>query len=470
MKGKMTRREFMVSLATVTAGASIHPLWSKSAYPQNLPNVLIIQPDQHRGTIMGCAGDQQVITPNLDQLAAEGIRFTHCASSSPLCSPFRASMQTGLYIHKHGIDKNNILLDPKFKTIAEFFTEKGYATGYIGKWHLDGGIPDPQPGGFIEPGPRRQGYQEWYGYEKSHEYLKVWKYNENREQVRVEGYNWEPTWHTDMFLDFAKRNRDLKKPWMYYLAYGPPHDPEQCLKKYLDLYPPEKFELPPDTRNLFNGEDEQKLRILLQIYYGLVSAIDVEIGRVVKGLKGLGLDENTIILYTSDHGDKLGSHCTPERLRGKASPYATAFRIPLIIRWSGKIKENQICNALVSGVDLAPTILDIAGIAVPPEMQGNSMASWCFNQKGRSNEAIYMGLGGVSSKNGWRAVWDGRYVYSPIGFNILYDHKNDPYEMKNLIDSADYKKERKRLDALMLKLARKTEDPMLPLVEQVCVT
>ena len=120
------------------------------------PNVLVIQPDQHRGTVMGCAGDSQVKTPNLDRLASEGIRFSRCASSSPVCSPFRGTMQTGLYCHTHGVDVNNILLNPELITFADLFADAGYATGYIGKWHLDGFKPRGW-GGFIEPGPRSSG-------------------------------------------------------------------------------------------------------------------------------------------------------------------------------------------------------------------------------------------------------------------------------------------------------------------------
>lgn len=467
-KNKISRRQF---LRTSLAGSSFFytpNLFSKNKTLQKPPNVLIIQPDQHRGTILGCAGDAQAITPNLDRLAAEGIRFTHCASSSPLCSPFRGTMQTGLYPHKHGVDRNNILLNPELKTIAELFAEQGYATGYIGKWHLDGGIPDPQPGGYIEPGPRRQGYQEWNGYEKNHEYFKVWKYNQNREQVRVMGYTWEPTWHTDMALDFARRNRDRKKPWMYYLAYGPPHLPEECPQKYLDLFDPTALNLPPDVSTKFSPEVEKRLRKHYQMYYAQVKSIDNEIGRLLKGLKELGIDENTIILYTSDHGDKLGSHCTPKKLRGKASPYATAFRIPLIVRWPNKIPGSRVSNALVSSVDLAPTILDLAGIKIPPGMQGDSMGSWCLKGKGTTNKSIYLGLGGVSRKDGWRAVWDGKYIYSPTRFNILYDHTNDPFEMNNLFSSREHRQTRQRLDGLLLQMARQTDDPMLPVLEKVC--
>lgn len=469
IKARMTRREFGKAACSGAACLSMPSILQGMGTPRSteMLNVLVIQPDQHRGTIMRCAGDQQVQTPNLDRLAHEGARFTHCVSSSPLCSPFRGTLQTGLYPHKHGVDSNNILLDPELRTFAECFAERGYATGYIGKWHLDGGIPKVQPGGYIEPGPRRQGWQEWYGYEKSHEYFDVWKYDENRKKVRVEGYNWEPTWHTDIALDFARRNRDNKKPWLYYIAYGPPHNPMECPDRFLDMYDPGAFKLPPDLVGKFSAKDEKTLRKIYQIYYGQVTAIDFEIGRLLKGLKELGVDDNTIILYTSDHGDKLGSHCRPRAFRGKAAPYATAFRIPLIVRWPGKIKPKQVHDCLVSSVDLAPTILDLAGLPVPSVMQGDSMASWCLTGKGKSNEALYLGLGGAKGKGGWRAVWDGRYVYAPGKYNHLYDHKADPHEMNNLIHPQDHADVVQRMQQQLLTLAEKTDDPLLAVLKKM---
>jgi arylsulfatase A-like enzyme len=462
----VSRRHFVGALAS---GAGVAALarastGNVSSASSQRPNVLIIQPDQHRGTIMRCAGDEQAITPNLDRLAVEGIRFSNCASASPVCCPFRGTLQTGLYCHTHGVVTNEIRLDPGLTTFAELFSDSGYATGYIGKWHLDGGIPKEQPGGFIPPGRRRQGWQEWLGYEKSHEYFNVWKYNEKGEKIRVEGYDWEPAWHTDMTLDFAKRHRDAGTPWLYYTAYGPPHRPEQCPNRFLERYDPEKFVMPPDVAGRFPSRVERSLRRLYEVYYAQVTAIDHEVGRLMRGLHALGIDRNTIVLYVSDHGDFLGSHCDVKergwRLRGKAAPYATAFRIPLIIRWPGTIPPNQVCDELVSSVDLTPTILELAGFPVPTCMQGRSMAGWCVNGEGPRKRALYIGLG--NPQTGWRAVWDRRFVYSPGQFNILYDHETDPHEMINLIDSADHEPEKQRLQNLLLELAEETADPMLP--------
>ena len=449
----------------------------KSEQPKRL-NVLIIQPDQHRADIMGCAGNTMVKTPNLDKLAASGVRFTNAASASPVCCPFRATMQTGLYIHEHGVVQNTIQLDYDFKGIAEIFVENGYETGYIGKWHLDGFLPDEENGvgGFVETGAPRQGWQEWYGYEKSHEFLEVWKYNENREKVPVEGYDWEPTWHTDMTLDFIKRKTEENKPWCYYLAYGPPHKPEQCLPEFLDMYDPNAFELPPGSKNM-DEKTIKELRKVLQMYYAQVTAIDVEIGRLQKGLKKLGVDDNTIIIYVSDHGDVLGSNNREivkkyietnrnlsNTIRTKGKPFSTAFRIPFIVSAPNTKQAGLVSDALVSSVDLVPTILDLAGIDVPEYMQGTSMAEWITKGTGPEQPYIYLGL--HNDKNAWRAVWDGKYLLSTLDYKLFYDLEKDPFETENLFLNSDAQEKKKEYEAKLIELAEKTGDPILPRLKE----
>ena len=472
ISNNVSRRRFSGQMAVGATGTMLHGLLSGGSVQgaEKAPNVLVVQPDQHRGNVMRCAGDRQVDTPNLDRLAGDGIRFSNCVSNSPVCSPFRGTIQTGLYPHTHGVVNNNILLDPNLTTFAEIFEQAGYATGYIGKWHLDGGVP-PKVGGYIEAGERRQGWQEWNGYEKSHEYFDVWKFNDRKEQVPVDGYNWEPTWHTDMALDFAGRHTAAGKPWCYYLAYGPPHLPQQCPKEFMDMYDPAGFTLPPDLVGKYSPEIEKIVRDIYQVYYGQVTAIDYEIGRLMAGLEKLGVADNTIILYTSDHGDLLGSHFpadNPKKQRGKAAPYIKAFDIPLIVHWPEKIKPRQVCDLLTSGIDLAPTILELAGLHVPANMQGDSMAGWCMNGNGPRHDSVYLGIGGPPKKGGWRAVWDGRYVYAPVGYSHLYDHKQDPDEMNNLFDSSANEKVRKQMGEQLVGFAETTGDPMLDDVKKAC--
>lgn len=446
-------------------------------HEQTKPNVLIIQPDQHRADVLGCAGNPMALTPNLDKLAAAGVRFSHAASASPVCCPFRATLQTGLYIHEHGVVENGIKLNYDFKTIGEIFAENGYATGYIGKWHLEGFLPKENVGGYVEPGEPRQGWQEWLGYEKSHEFFKVWRYNEHKEQVRVEGYNWEPTWFTDMALDFIKRKTEENLPWCYYIAYGPPHKPEQCTPEFLSMYNTDDFTLPPDAEKNLSEKKKLELRKILQIYYAQVSAIDFEVGRLQAGMKKSGADKNTIIVYVSDHGDVLGSHNheivnkyietnrnVDNTLRTKGKPFSTAMRIPFILAGPGIKQPGLVSDALVSSVDLAPTILDLAGIEVPEYMQGKSMAGWYGEGSGPDQPYLYMGL--HDDHNAWRAVWDGQHLLSMLDYKLFYNHGEDPYELENLYNNPEFSKKQKEYETILINLAKETEDPILPRLEE----
>jgi len=365
------------------------------------PNVLILQPDQHRGSIMGCAGDTQAITPNLDRLASQGTRFSRGTSCHPVCSPFRGTMQTGMYCHNHGVVSNNIAMSPDLVCFAEVFEAAGYATGYIGKWHIDGGWPKSEGGegltpktvgGFVPP-ERRQGWQEWRGYEKSHEFFEVWEYDDQARKHRVEGYDWEPTWQTDVALEFIRRHQSAGTPWCYYLAYGPPHNPEQCPQRFLDLFPPDKLAIPPDAAAVPENL-HANLRRHLQVYYGQVAAIDEEVGRVMAGLEQAGAANDTLILYVSDHGDYLGAHYDETKnLRGKARPYRSAFGIPMIFRWPGHVPAGKVDDTPVGHIDLAPTLLGLAGLPVPETMDGVSRAGWCLGGETPANPVIFLGLG-----------------------------------------------------------------------------
>ncbi|GAG47082.1 unnamed protein product, partial [marine sediment metagenome] len=237
---------------------------------------------------------------------------------------------------------------------------------------------------------------------------------------------------------------------------------------FLNMYDPNQFIFPPGIKEKLVPEIDTIIRKAMQMYYGQVSAIDHEVGRLMKALKEMGEAENMIIVYTSDHGDKImnpwpkavkvselakrrkkkGIEKLSKRessFRGKASPHKASFIIPLIIKWPGKIKGGIKCDALVSSVDLLPTILELAGITPIKGMQGDSMASWCLNQKGPENKAVWIGL------DKWSAVWDGRYLYARgPKYNLMYDHVTDPYELNDLMKSSKYKKEKQKMHENLL--------------------
>lgn len=422
----MKRRDFLNALG-VTASASALSATATSqaeSASDRRPNVLIIQPDQHSAFVTGYAGHPDVKTPHLDSLAAQSTVFTHAVANSPVCSPCRASIQSGLYWHTHGVDANGVRLPTGLPCLAEVFAADGYHTGYIGKWHLDGGEPPADTDGHIPAGPRRQGWQEWWGFERQHEYFEVFHFNEAGEKVRVPDYDWEPTWHADKAIDFMQRHQHDADPWCFYISFGPPHKPNQCPQKWLDRYDPASFTLTPAQKQ--NFPDEAQLRRELQMYYAQTSAMDHEVGRVLQELERQDVANDTIVLYCSDHGDVLGSH---GKLRGKWKPYSTAFRVPTMFRWPDHIPV-QNTDALIGAPDLPATLVDLAGLSAPISWQGESQAPRCRGESQASREALPMGM------RGWDGSYDGRYIYSQGRETVLYDHAHDPHELINLIDNS----------------------------------
>ena len=446
-QSNLNRRQFIgktAALVGLTALGAGGPLCAgktiakaKSPGSRKRPNVLIMLADQHGARYSGFMGDPNIRTPNMDAMARQGVSFPHNTSNHPVCGPMRACCQSGRYAWQTGVLSNHRPLSHDEICFAEVFRDAGYATGYSGKWHINGRVPE-KLGGFIPPGPARQGYaDEYLGYETGHEYFDVWHYDKKGNWVSVEGYDWEPTWQTDRALDFVRRQEANDRPWMYFVSYGPPHLPLETPQEWLDRYDPREVDLtlnPRQARESAGYEDE--LRKAMQVYYAQVASVDHEIGRIRDGLERLGVADDTIVIYTTDHGDLLGNtgilknrnETDPDEpaswFRGKSSPLAPSSLTPLLVTGPG-IRPGTHDHPS-SSVDLAPTFLDLAGLEVPDPMMGQSVAPFSRGKPGPSDRPVAMGLG-----NGWRAIFDGRYLYQP-GV-LLYDRQNDPWELENLI-------------------------------------
>lgn len=280
---------------------------------------------------------------------------------------------------------------------------------------------------------------------------------EDGSREQVEGYDWEPAFHTDVTLEFAKRHQKAGNPWIYYCSYGPPHMPEECLQRFLDKYPLQYIRLPdwlPDKKLPGRGKGTRldDLTAVYQMYYAQVAAIDHEIGRLMKGLQQVGADRDTILLFTSDHGDMLGEH---RIFRGKCKPYRASAEVPMVVHWPKGIKPGQSTDAPVGLVDVLPSLLELAGLKdkTPDTVQGVSFADWCTTGKGVRQEAQYYECG----YGDWRAVYTDRHVYCP-SWKILFDHREDPHEKRNLIEDA---KLRKQMHDLLIATAIRTKDPKL---------
>jgi arylsulfatase A-like enzyme len=427
-------------------------------------NVVFIFADQMRGMDMGCAGNDEVATPNMDRLAGQGTMFGRAYANCPVCTPSRAMLLTGRYPLSNRVIANDLPLPDNMPTVGETFKESGYRTGYIGKWHLDG-VPRSK---WTPPGPQRHGFDYWAAYNCSHDYFRPEKYfTDSPEPVEVEGY--EPVVQTDLALEFISQNS--AEPFCLFLSWGPPHDPYPMVpEEYKEMYDPERLTPRPNSRAISPGSNElaQGLepRRTLADYYAAITALDEQLGRIMDHLESEGLAESTILVFTSDHGDMLWSQGKMK----KQLPWEESIHIPFIIRHPGHIPSGEVEDSLLGSVDMAPTLLSLAGIEAPEGMQGKDLSGIAKGEAADAPDSVFiMDLVVVdeSRKQGlpeWRGVRTSRYTYARLRDHVgwlLYDNEEDPFQLTNLVDDAEYEGVRKQLDAELDRWLRRTEDDFL---------
>ncbi len=375
----------------LAAALALLPAASRAQERPRRPNILLIIPDQLRAQALGCMGNPDVHTPNLDRLAAEGVLFRQTFANSPVCCPARAVLLTGTYVHRNGVVANDLRLRESEVTLAKLLRAQGYRTGLVGKWHLDGGPRDP---GFVPPGPRRQGFDFWAAYECRHDAFHPLVFRDTPQPVRSTKF--EPEFLTDLAIDFLRADRG--RPFFLMLAPGPPHDPYGAPEKYARLYDPEKLTMRPNWR----PGVPQAGREEIAAYYTSITAIDDQVGRLTRALKDLGLEENTIVLFTSDHGDMLGS----QGARLKRKPWEESIRVPGILRYPARVRAGRRSDALLSHVDLAPTLLSLCGFKPHPDMQGSDLSRVVLGETDRGPDSaffqIFVPFAGDGTPHPWR--------------------------------------------------------------------
>jgi arylsulfatase A-like enzyme len=470
MSHRIPRREFLTSLlgGSMIAALSkfaLNTVYRKEGEMSRRPNLLFVFADQMRGMDMGCAGNDQVQTPNMDRLASEGALFTHAYANCPVCTPSRATILTGRYPLSHRALANDLPLPTSEVTIAELLRESGYRTGYIGKWHLDG-VPRSR---FTPPGPRRGGFDFWAAWNCAHSYFNGKLYRDTPEPIKLEGY--EPVGQTDLAIRFLKE--DDGRPFCLFLSWGPPHAPyDQVPERYKSLYDPAQIRLRPNVRpkpprpfkDITGGRDP---KTTIAHYYAHITALDEQLGRLLKALEELNLDEDTIVVFTSDHGDMLWS----QGMAKKEQPWEESIQIPFIIRWRGRIPAGHRCDMLISTVDFAPTLLGLMGFEVPGYMEGMDLSHIVLGEKEDEPESVFL-TGPVIVDQGlhqgireWRGVRTKRYTYARWfdgeGW-VLYDNEADPYQLNNLIDSPQLASIRDELESMLQGWLKRTGDGSLP--------
>jgi arylsulfatase A-like enzyme len=445
----VTRRGFLKG--STTAGlAGILLAWSAAALgAANRPNVLIIMPDQMRGQAMGIAGESQIHTPRIDRLARAGVYLPNTFANTPLCCPARATILTGLYTCRHGVISNDLRLRESTPTMAKMFAEAGYATGFVGKWHLDGGRRMP---GYVPPGPRRQGFQFWAANECNHHHFDSIYFHDTDQPIPIKRF--EPEVWTDEAIRFIRDNR--AKPFLLWWTCGPPHDPRGAPPKYEAMYDPASLHMRP------NYKDGARVpgREALAKYYAAITAIDDQVGRLLDTLDELKLAENTIVLFTSDHGDMLGS----QGLDHKCKPWEESIRVPGIIRYPAQVKAGQQSEVLFSHVDFLRTLASWCGVPVPAEVQGTDISGILTGGGGEGPPCVLLSLcdsmGPAGALAPWRGVRTKRHVYARFEDRpwVLYDLEQDPYEQKNRVDDPASVQLRTRLDDLLRQEMKRAGD------------
>jgi arylsulfatase A-like enzyme len=387
------------------------------------PSFLVVLPDQFRAQALGCMGNPDIRTPFLDALANEGLLLRNTFANSPVCCPARAVLLTGRYAHANGMVANDLRFRESEVTLAEILREKGYFTGFIGKWHLDGG---PRMPGFVPPGPRRQGFEFWAANECSHAHFNTQYFRDTDQPIAVKKFEAE-AW-TDLAIEFLREARG--RPFFLVVSMGPPHDPYGAPEKFMKMYRPETMTMRPNWVEGTPGGGRKEIAA----YAAAVTAVDEQVGRLSASLKELGLEEDTLVLVTSDHGDMLGSHGR----RLKRAPWEESIRVPGIVRYPRAVKPGRVTDALFSHVDVAPTMLALAGLPIPAAMQGSDLSRVIRGESDAGPDSAFfqqfVPYRSDQIAEGWRGVRTGRYAYARTETEpwVLYDLRADPYEQRNL--------------------------------------
>jgi arylsulfatase A-like enzyme len=445
---KFTRRDFLA--CATAASATAHAQAQRTRRP---PNILYIFPDQLRAQSLGCYGNTEVKTPHIDRLAAESAVFENTLANTPVCCPARANMFTGTYAHKNGMIANDLRLRESHTTVAEVLAANNYRTGFIGKWHLDGGQRMP---GFVPPGPRRQGFEFWAANQCSHAHFNTQYFRDSPEPIPMRKFEAEG-W-TDLGIEFLNATKTDNRPFFLSIAMGPPHDPYGAPEEYMKMYDPEKLTMRPNWRQDAPNTPGPKQ---IAAYYAAITAVDDQIGRLMRTLKELNLEQDTIVLLSSDHGDMLGS----QGLRLKRKPWEESIRIPGILRYPSRVKAGQRLTAPFTHVDFAPTFLGFCGIKPPASMQGSDLSPVAMGQaNARTPDSAFFQIFGPFQGDGtehaWRGVRTDTHMYARLKDKpwVLYDLKKDPYQTNNLAGKPEAKALQSSLDKRINQWMQQTGD------------
>ncbi|MDP6633303.1 MAG: sulfatase-like hydrolase/transferase [Phycisphaerae bacterium] len=471
----MNRRDFLKAAGLVLAAGA--PRYAPGAEKPG-PNLLIIQTDEHNFRTLGCYrktlkpdqafmwGKKAVVeTPNIDWIASNGALCTKFYATTPVCSPSRAAFVSGRYPQNTPVVTNNIALDDNIVTFAEILRRVGYATGYSGKWHLDGN-------GKPQWGPKRKfGFADnacmfnrghWKQLEDTASGPRVKARTGGKPSYSVGGAD-KKSFTTDFLadktIDFIRKNASRR--FCYMVSIPDPHGPDTVRPPYASMYDSMTFEKPrthdkPD-KGLPSWAQKQKGGYGQAKYYGMVKCIDDNVGRILKCLRAQKLMDNTIVIFTADHGDLRGEH----HRHNKGVPLEASAKVPFVIYYPAKIKARTIVTQALGTVDFLPTIIGMMGFKTAGLEEGRN-ASDLFTRGKAPDDwkdvAFVRGTGGPDAN--WLGAFTGRYkfIVSPRDIPWLIDMEKDPDELKNFFLDPEYRQIVRDLSAQLIEYGRKYKD------------
>ena len=443
------------------------------------PNVLVIMTDEHNFRTLGCYrellpakmanmwGPAVVETPHIDSLANEGAICTSFYATTPVCSPSRAALISGMYPHLTPVHTNNVPLDDSIVSFAEILKRQGYVTGFAGKWHLDG---------TAKPGwaPKRKfGFDDnrfmfnrghWKILKETQKGPRVGATNKlGQPSYAVAGAN-KKTFTTDFLIDrtieFVEANKS--KPFCYMVSLPDPHGPDTVRAPYDTMYLKQEYTQPESAKKDFaampSWGQKQKGGFQQAKYYGMVKCIDDNVGKLIGKLKTLGVYENTILVFTSDHGDLRGEH----HRQNKGVPYEASTRVPFLIRFPKQIKKATVIDQALGSIDFLPTLCAMTDTQPVKPIHGRDFSA-LFEDPNSSNWKDITIVRGTGDLKGWLMAVTDRYklvlsANDPVWF---FDLERDPNELINLRDHAGYRETIRRLANEILTYAKKHAEPFV---------
>ena len=437
----------------------VHCSWSLKAQDSQRPNVVFVLADQWRVQSTGYNGDENLKgrTPNIDRMAESGLNFINAISVCPLSGPARASLLTGQYPTTHGIFLNDLHLRDEAVTMAEIYKQSGYQTAYIGKWHLDG-----MGRSNFTPRERRQGFDYWKALECSHDYNQLLYYSGDSDEKRYwDGYG--PYEETADAVQYIRENAKKAKPFLLFLAWGAPHFPlDNAPEEMQKLFIPDSIRLQPNVpENMRSAAKKESAG-----YYAHIAALDKCMGDLQRAIAEAGISENTIFVFTSDHGEMMGSQGIRPTL--KQVPWAESVRVPFLLQYPARFGNQKIrISAPLNTPDILPTLLSLSDIPVPETVEGEDMTNMIRRPRKTSEKAaLIMSVSPSISllKDEYRGIYTSRYTYVETlrGPWLLYDNTVDPMQLNNLAGNAAYARLQKKMESSLRQELKKIGDGFKP--------